>query len=105
MTAVDPAYLENLADEHSKVEYITREVEKILVSRNKDDVKDIRVRASSAAGEILGALSPEGRKMYSKILYSSPEGPDGEDEWTRGAMPVGQAKVAMEEFFAFYKGL
>jgi len=105
MTAINPFYLENLKNEKAKADHITREVEKILLSRNKDDIKDILIRAVSAAREILDALSPEGVKMYSRILYSAPEGPDGEDEWTREPMPVGQAKVVLEEFIAFYKGL
>jgi hypothetical protein len=105
MTAVDPAHLENISDEQSKADYITREVEKILISRNKDDLIDIQLRAQAASTEILDALCLEGQKTYSRILFSAPEGPDGEDDWTREAMPVGQAKVAMEEFIAFYKGL
>jgi len=105
MTAVDPVYLKSLDDDKEKADHITREVEKILISRNKDDAKDIQVRATSAAGEILEALSPEVEKMYSKILHSAPEGADGEDDWTREEKPVGQAKVALEEFIAFISSL
>jgi hypothetical protein len=105
MTAIDPAYLETLGAEQIKAEYISREVEKILIYRNKDDIRDIKIRASAAPGEILEALSHEGEKKYSKILYSAPEGPDGQDEWTREIQPVGQAKTVLEEFIAFYKGL
>jgi hypothetical protein len=105
MTAVDPDYLKNLPDIKTKSGYITHEVQKILLLRNKDDIIDIQIRARAAAAEILDALSPEGAKMYSRILYSAPEGPDGEDDWTRETMPVGQAKAVMEEFIAFYKGL
>jgi hypothetical protein len=105
MTAIDPAYLETMGDDHIKADFIRREVEKILSCRKKDDVRDIQIRAQAAPGEILEALSPDGVKMYSKVLYSSPEGPDGEDDWTRETMPVGQAKVVMDEFISFYKSL
>jgi len=105
MTAVDPEYLNSLPDDKMKSEFIIREVEKILVFRNKDDARDIQIRSQYAAREILDALSPEGEKMYAKILHSAPEGPDGTDEWTREEQPVGQAKVVLEEFIAFYKGL
>lgn len=105
MTAIDPIYLKTLGDEQLKAEFISREVEKFLTNRNKDDIDDIHIRAQAAPAEILEALSPEGEKLYSKIIYSAPEGPDGEDAWTREAMPVGQAKAAMEEFIAFYKEL
>ena len=105
MTAVDPEFVRSLPDAKTKSLYITAEVEKILLFRNKDDIKDIRIRSGAAAAEILDALSPEGQKMYSKILFSAPEGPDGEDEWTRKSMPVGQAKTALDEFIEFYKGL
>jgi hypothetical protein len=105
MTAVDPVYLKSLGDEQEKTDYITHEVEKILVFRNKDEAKDIQIRASSAAGEILEALSPEGEEMYAKILHSAPEGTDGEDEWTKQAQPVGQAKVALDEFIELYSKL
>lgn len=105
MTAVDPGYLENLPDDQAKTDYITGEVEKILSLRDKDDTKDILIRAGSAAREILDAISPTGRKLYAKILHSAPEGPDGEDEWTREDLPVGQAKSVLEEFIAFYHTL
>lgn len=105
MTAVDPVYLKSLDDDKEKADHITREVEKILISRNKDDSKDIQIRAASAAGEILEALSPEGEKMYSRILHSAPEGADGEDDWTREERPVGQAKAVLEEFIAFISSL
>jgi hypothetical protein len=105
MTAVDPDYLNSLPDDGMKSDHITREVEKILISRNKDHSKDIQIRANSAVVEILEAISQEGKETYSKILYSAPEGPDGDDDWTRESKPVGQAKVVLEEFISFYKGL
>jgi guanylate kinase len=105
MTSVDPDIIEKFRDPEEKAGYITSEVYKMLLFRNKDELEDIKIRACSAAVEILEALSPEGRKMYSKIIHSAPEGPDGQDEWTRKPRPVGQAKVALEEFIAFYHDL
>jgi hypothetical protein len=105
MTAVDPAMIRKFRKKTEKAGYISSEVYKILLNRNKDNLEDIKVRAHAAQDEILEALSPEGEKMYSKILHSAPEGPDGEDEWTREKQPVGQAKVVIEEFIALYKGL
>jgi hypothetical protein len=105
MTAIDPVYLKKLPDEKTQSEYISHEVERFLVLRNKDGAKDIQIRSQCAAKEILQAISPEGEKMYSRILYSAPEGPDGEDDWTREGLPVGQAKAALEEFIAFYNTL
>jgi hypothetical protein len=105
MTAVDPAVINKFRDNEEKAGYITSEVYKMLLSRNKDELEDIKIRAHAAAGEIIEALGPAGRKMYAKILYSSPEGPDGEDEWTREEQSVGKAKVVLEEFIAFYNGL
>jgi guanylate kinase len=105
ITAVDPAAIRKHRNTEEKAGYITSEVYKMLLLRNKDEIKDMQVRAHAAAGEILEALSPSGRKMYSKIIHSAPEGPDGEDEWTREAQPVGRAKATMEEFVIFYKSL
>ncbi len=105
MTAVDPAMIRKFGKKTEKAGYISSEVYKILLNRNKDNLEDIKVRAHAAQDEILEALSPEGEKMYAKILHSAPEGPDGEDDWTREEKPVGQAKVVLEEFIAFYQGL
>jgi len=102
MTAVNPMAIEKFSDHEEKSGYITSEVYKMLLCRNKDELEDIKVRAHAAAKEILEALSPEGQTQYSKILYSAPEGPDGEDDWTREPEPVVQAKVAIEEFISFY---
>jgi hypothetical protein len=103
MTAADPAMIRKFRKKTEKAGYISSEVYKILINRNKDNLEDIKVRAQAAQEEILGTLSPEGRKMYDKIIHSAPEGPDGEDDWTREERPVGQAKIALEEFIAFYR--
>jgi len=96
MTAVDPAMIRKFGKKTEKAGYISSEVYKILLNRNKDNHEDIKVRAHAAQEEILEALSPEGRKMYDKIIHSAPEGPDGEDDWTREGRPVGQAKLVLE---------
>jgi hypothetical protein len=105
MTAVDPVIIEKFLDPEEKAGYITSEVYKMLLFRNKDELKDIKIRACSAVVEILEAISPEGRKQYAKILHSAPEGPDGEDDWTREAMPIGQAKTAIEEFISYFDSI
>lgn len=105
MTAVDPAMIRKFTKKSEKAGYISSEVYKILLNRNKDRLEDIKVRAYAAAGEILEALGPAGRKNYIKIIHSAPEGPDGEDDWTREKQPVGHAKLVLEEFIAFYRGL
>jgi guanylate kinase len=105
MTAVDPEKVKSFREDEEKAGYITSEVYKMLLSRNKDEIEDIKIRAHAAAGEILEALSPAGRKMYAKIIHSAPEGPDGEDDWTKDKEPAGQAKGALEEFIALISSL
>jgi guanylate kinase len=98
MTAVNPLAIKKFNNKVEKAGYITSEVYKMLLFRNKDEMEDIKIRAYAAAGEILEALSPAGRKVYSKIIHSAPEGPDGEDDWTRGPEPVGHARKALQDF-------
>jgi hypothetical protein len=105
MTAVDPGIILGFPDKESRTEYISKEVKQNLLWRNKDKVDDIEIRAGSAAREILDAIGPEGRSMYAKIIHSAPEGPDGEDDWTREALPVGRAKETIKEFVEFYNNL
>jgi len=105
MSAVNPAVIEEFKDDKEKAGYITSEVYKMLLFRNKDILEDMKIRAHAAASEILGALSPEGQKQYAKIIYSSPEGPDGEDDWTRKVMPMGQAKAAIEEYISYFDSI
>jgi guanylate kinase len=85
-------------------EFIRSEVERILLWRNKDAPDKVRIRAKAAVGEILSAIGPEGSAQYARVFDSSPEGPDGEDEWTTHAEPVGDARRVLEEFVAFYRG-
>jgi len=103
MTALDPKKIMTFPDDKTRSEFISYEAEKIIRYRNKDDEADIPVRSTFAAREILEALSPEGMKMYDKIIFSAPEGPDGEDDWTREGEPVGRAKAALEEFLQLIK--
>jgi guanylate kinase len=105
MTAVDPGALSAIEDKRTSTQYISAEVKKMLTDRGKDEEKDIEIRAQHAAHEILEAISPQGKEMYDLIIHSAPEGPDGEDDWTREEMPVGQARVALEQFVGFCQGL
>lgn len=98
LTAVDPTIIRKFKKKEEKAGYISSEVYKMLLFRNKDGLDDIKIRAHSAAHEVLEALGPEGRKMYTKIIHSAPEGPDGNDDWTRGPNPAGQAEKAIREF-------
>jgi hypothetical protein len=102
MTAVDPVEIEKLGDEEEKAGFIISEVYKMLLFRDKDTLEDIKIRAHAAAREVMEALGPENRKMYEKIIFSAPEGPDRQDDWTREAFPAGQARKAIEEFREFY---
>jgi hypothetical protein len=104
MTAVNPDKISSFPDPEEKAGYITSEVYKMLLFRNKDEIEDIKIRAFSAANEILEALSPEGGKLYDIIIQSAPEGPDGEDDWTRDKEPVGQAKIALDQFISLIDG-
>jgi hypothetical protein len=88
--------------EPSRGQFIRSEVERILLWRGKDAPDKVRLRAKSAVNEILTAISPEGSRAYARIFDSSPEGPDGEDEWTKEPEPVGDARRVLDEFIAFY---
>jgi guanylate kinase len=103
MTAVNPAVIAEFKEDEEKAGYISSEVYKMLLLRNKDELEDIKIRAQAAAREVLEALSPEGIKIYSKIIHSAPEGPDGEDDWTREEKPAGQAMKSLEEFVDLFK--
>ena len=98
MTAVSPDELRNLPDDASRAEKIQSEVAQILRSRGKNTLSDIKTRSESAVSEILQAIRLNGAEQYSKILHSSPEGPDGVDDWTREGGPVGRAAAAIDEF-------
>jgi hypothetical protein len=91
--------------ERDRAPFIESEVERILLWRNKDAPDKVRIRAKSAVNEILTAISLEGSQGYARILDSAPEGPDGEDEWTVEAEPVGDARRVLDEFIAFYAAL
>jgi len=101
MTAVHRKTILDLP-EQSRGLFIQSEVERILSWRSKDAPDKVRIRAKSAVDEILTAISPEGSRHYARIFDSAPEGPDGEDEWTVEAEPVGDARRVLDEFIAFY---
>jgi guanylate kinase len=89
--------------EESRGPYIQSEVERILPWRNKDAPDKVKIRARAAINEIRAAIDPEGAAQYARVFDSAPEGPNGQDEWTREAEPVGDARRVLEEFVAFYR--
>jgi len=102
MTAVDPGLICAQPDDR-RAAFIRSEVKRILTWRNKDLPDKIELRAASAAKEILQALGPKGSALYTEVLFSAPEGPDGEDEWTIAGGPTGQASVVLKKFAQFFK--
>ena len=98
LTAVDPDRLRKISN-NAAADLIKREVKRILEWRKKDPVDAILKRAASAVDEVLGAL--KSHSEYDNILYSAPEGPDGEDDWTKDDFPVGQAAHTVDQFLAF----
>lgn len=91
--------------EQSRGQFIQSEVERILTWRKKDPPDKVKSRAKSAVKEILTAINSEGSELYARVFDSSPEGPDGEDEWTSEAEPVRDARRVLDEFIAFYKSV
>jgi len=96
LTAVDPEIVVALPDNEARGRYIRDEVERTLTWRRKDEPDKILSRAESAIDEVLAALGLQGSHQYDYVLHSSPEGPDGEDDWTRAETPVGQAKQVLD---------
>lgn len=78
---------------------IEDEVRNILLRRAVDGDSNIAGRAASAADEVLEAL--HGSQRYDRILLTSPEGPNGEDDWTSPGGPRGRAAEAVEDFVEF----
>lgn len=100
MTAVNPMELRNLPDDPSRADRIRTEVAKLLRWRSKDEPDNITRRSENAVAEILDAIGPSGLMQYSKILHSSPEGPDKVDDWTTEGAPVGRAATVIDEFIS-----
>jgi guanylate kinase len=98
LTAVDPDRLRKTSN-NAAADLIKREVKGFLEWRKKDPVDAILKRAASAVDEVLGAL--KSHSEYDNILYSAPEGPDGEDDWTKYDSPVGQAAHTVDQFLSF----
>ncbi len=104
MTAIDPHVLTGLTNDEDRAEHIRAEVARILRRRGKNDPVDITNRSERAVHEIIEAIGPRGAELYEKVLYSSEEGPDHEDDWTREAAgPVGRAKHVIDEFCGFLR--
>jgi len=98
LTAVALRSLENASDEAVRATVVAA-VEGILTWRGKDNLaSEIRRRADSAGEEVLGVLRNKG--AYDRVLVSAPEGPEGDDEWTREAQPIGRAAEALREFLS-----
>jgi hypothetical protein len=97
MTAVDLNTLLGMTRQ-AKEKLIYEKVSEILIQRKKNSLEDIDLRAKSAVGEILSAL--DGTQQYNLTLLSAPEGPDGQDDWTRECAPVGRAKETIDKFLA-----
>jgi hypothetical protein len=101
MTAVDPDLVNSLPNDQERSAHVQNEVRRILGWRMKDPPEKIRLRAESAAEEVLAAIAPGA--PYERVFHSSPEGPDGEDEWTREHEPVGRAALVLKQFIEFVK--
>jgi hypothetical protein len=97
-TAVDPASIKGM-NETSARGFLAGAVLEILEARGFDDPVANRLRSEAAANEILHAIRSEDN--YDRIFYSAPEGPDGEDDWTRAERPVGRAGEVLSEFLQF----
>jgi hypothetical protein len=103
MTAVDPQAVRNQPDDLTRARFIQDVVERSLRWRAKDSPDKIRLRAKSAVAEITEALGPFGAVLYERVFHSSPEGPDGEDEWTKEAHPTGRAQDVLNEFVVWFR--
>lgn len=101
LTAIDPDRLRHISDNEA-AEIIKHEVKRILEWRAKDPADKILKRSESAVSEIINAL--RNREHYDKILFSSPEGPDGEDDWTKCEKPINRAAQTIDEFLSLIQG-
>ena len=98
LTAIPPASLTSLPPETAATE-IRDQITRNLTWRGKDSPDKIRTRAESAVAEITGALTIP--PAYDRVFLSAPEGPDGEDDWTSGPEPRGQAAQVLGDFLEF----
>lgn len=103
MTAVHTGEIAMLPTEEEKATFIRTRVAEILTKRKKDKPDKVVSRAKDAVKEVLEAIGPRGRDVYAKVFDSAPEGPDHEDDWTKGSAPVGDAAVMLDAFIAFYR--
>ena len=95
LTAVDPDQVNSLPRDKA-AGLIRGRCENILRWRGTDSDALILDRCDAAVGEIFRALDEP--SPYDAVIYSAPEGPDGEDEWTREVQPVGQAAKTLQRF-------
>jgi hypothetical protein len=102
MTAVDPKAFRAQPDE-KRAHYVQETIEDILRRRAKDADDKISSRARSGFAEIAEALGPHGNTLYNRVFHSAPEGPDGDDDWTKEGQPIGRARDALDEFVAFVR--
>jgi len=104
MTSIDPQVVRGMP-EALRASFIESEVVRILTARGKDEPDKVALRARSAVQEILEAIGPDGHILYSRVFLSSPEGPDGQDEWTSQASPIGRAKQVLDDFIGFFRSV
>lgn len=101
MTAVDPEIVKALPENEIRGRYIQTEVQRSLTWRGKDAGDKVASRSRSAVDEVLGALQlKQTAACYDEVLHSAPEGPDGQDEWTRTGEPIGRAKSVLDRVAA-----
>lgn len=100
LTAVDPVEVLALP-EAERVPFISKQVRGILERRGKNLEADIQERSSSAAREVLDAILPSAQTPCDLVIHSSPEGPEGRDDWTRTDRPIGRAHDALAQFVNF----
>jgi hypothetical protein len=95
MSAVDPSKIRQLPPDAAG-RFIEDQVAKFLHARGTDDEAEIAKRSKSAIHEVLEATGENSQSA--RLFHSSPEGPEGEDDWTRAGRPVGRARAVREEF-------
>lgn len=104
LTAVDRNEVETRLDEaganpnatEEVREWIYKQVYEWVKARGKDQEDKWDGRAKDAVTEVIAAVT--GESPYDRIFHSAPEGPDGQDEWTRSGGPTGQARICLDEF-------
>lgn len=104
LTAIDPAEVRARA-EGEREDYIRCCIGRNLERRGLDRLEKIETRAERAVDELLTASGLKGECPFDRVILSSPEGPRGEDDWSRDGEPTGRAASALEEFVDYVRGL